>query len=86
MWTSDSASDACSLARKNFAMGNFEDALKGFDSLLRADPEDYPFFLGFQCSYVLQGAQRLAEVYTPAMAVVDKWKSRNAGLVEQLEL
>ena len=86
MWTSDSASKAFYLAQNNCEMGNYEEALKEFDSLLKADPEDYAFFKGFQCSYVLQGAQRLAEVYPPATAIVDEWKSRNAELVDQLEL
>lgn len=86
MWTSDSASKAFYLAQKNCEMGNYQEALQGFDSLLKADPEDYAFFIGFQCSYVLQGTQRLAEVYPPATAIVDEWKSRNSALVDQFEL
>ncbi len=85
MWTQKSASDAYWRAEQSLQQGAYEEALRDFALLLRPDPDAYPFFRGFQCSYVILGAKRLARVYPQAIDIVDEWQRNNPGLCEGLE-
>lgn len=64
----DIAWDLLCLAGKNRDKGNHPEALKRYASLMRADPQAFPFFNLFQRTYVLSGLVDLAWVYAPARA------------------
>lgn len=60
--------DMLCLAQKSRDHGRHSEALQRYASLMRADPNAFPFFNLFQRTYVLSGLIDLAWYYAPARA------------------
>jgi hypothetical protein len=85
MWTEESAADTLWRACRSTEMGDFDEAMRVFELLLKPAPDACKFFAGFQYSYVRLGAKRLAEVHPAAQTLVDDWERENQDLIELVE-